>query len=47
MKDRHYADEGMDIRKYMLCLLGKLPLILGAAAGGALLGLIVDRKSVV
>ena len=41
MKDRHYADEGMDIRKYMLCLLGKLPLILGAAAGGALLGLIV------
>lgn len=41
MKDRHYADEGMDIRKYMLCLLGKLPLILGAVAGGALLGLIV------
>lgn len=41
MKDRHYADEGMDIRKYMLCLLGKLPLILGAVVGGALLGAIV------
>ncbi len=41
MKDGHYADEGMDIKKYMLCLLGKLPLILGAVVGGALLGVIV------
>lgn len=41
MKDRHYADERMDIKKYMLCLLGKLPLVLGAVAGGALLGVIV------
>ncbi len=41
MKDRHYADEGMDLRKYMLCLLGKLPLVLGAVVGGALLGVIV------
>lgn len=41
MKDRCYADEGMDLKKYMLCLLGKLPLVLGAVAGGALLGVIV------
>lgn len=41
MKDSHYADDGMDLRKYMLCLLGKLPLVLGAVAGGALLGIIV------
>lgn len=41
MKDGNYVNDGMDIKKYMLCLLGKLPLILGAVAGGALLGLTV------
>lgn len=40
MKDG-YADEGMDIKKYMLCLLGKLPLILGATVGGAIFGALV------
>ena len=39
--ERHYADEGMDLKKYMLCLLRRLPLLLCAVAGGALLGLIV------
>ncbi len=41
MKDRSYADEGMDLKKYMLCLLRKFPLVLGAVIGGALLGVIV------
>lgn len=40
MKDG-YADEGMDLKKYMICLLGKLPFVLGAVVGGALLGVIV------
>lgn len=38
MKERSYVDEGMDVKKYMLCLLGRLPLLLAAAIGGALLG---------
>ncbi len=38
MKERAYADEGMDIKKYMLCLFRRLPLILGAVIAGALLG---------
>ena len=38
MKDRRYADDGMDLKKYMLCLLGRLPLLFGAVIGGALLG---------
>ena len=41
MKDRNYADEGMDIKKYMLCLLGRLPFVLGAVIGGAVLGALV------
>lgn len=41
MTDRHYTDEGMDIKKYMLCLLGRLPLVLGAVVGGALIGWVV------
>lgn len=41
MKDRCYVDEGMDLKKYMLCLLGKLPLVLGAVIGSAVLGAIV------
>lgn len=41
MKDRNYADEGMDIKKYMLCLLGRLLFVLGAVIGCALLGAFV------
>lgn len=36
-----YANEGMDIKKYMLCLLERLPFLLGALIGGALLGAVV------
>lgn len=36
-----YADEGMDVKKYMLCLLGRLPLFLAAAVCGALLGALI------
>lgn len=36
-----YANEGMDIKKYMLCLLGRLPFLLGAVIGGVLLSVIV------
>lgn len=39
--ERQYADDGMDLKKYMLCLLERLPLLLCAVAGGALLGFIV------
>ena len=39
--ERQYADEGMDLKKYMLCLLGRLPLLLCAVIGGALIGAIV------
>ena len=41
MRERSYADEGMDVKKYMLCLLGRLPLLLTAAACGALLGALI------
>ena len=41
MKDGRYADDGMDLKKYMMCLLGRLPLIFGALIGGALLGAVV------
>lgn len=41
MRDRRYADDGMDIKKYLICLMGKLPLIFGAVIGGVLLGVIV------
>ena len=41
MRERSYADEGMDVKKYMLCLLGRLPLLLAAAACGALLGALI------
>lgn len=41
MKDSNYVNDGMDIKKYMLCLLGRLPLVLGAAVGGAVLGVLV------
>lgn len=40
MKDS-YANDGMDLKKYMLCLLGKLPFVMGALVGGALLGALV------
>lgn len=38
MMERQYAEEGMDLKKYMLCLLKWLPLLLAAAVGGAVLG---------
>lgn len=41
MKERVYADEGMDIKKYMICLLGRLPLVFLAAVLGAFLGALV------
>lgn len=41
MRDRKYADEGMDVKKYLLCLLGKLPFVLGVVIGGALLGALI------
>lgn len=41
MRDRKYADEGIDIKKYMICLFGKFPLLLGAVIGGALLGALI------
>lgn len=41
MKDGRYADDGMDLKKYMMCLLGRLPLIFGVLIGGALLGAVV------
>lgn len=40
MKDG-YANEGMDIRKYLLCLLSRLPFVLGAVIGCALLGALI------
>lgn len=41
MIDSNYVNDGMDIKKYMLCLLGRLPLVLGAVVAGALIGLVV------
>ena len=41
MRERSYADEGMDVKKYMLCLLGRLPMLLAAAVCGALLGALI------
>lgn len=41
MNRESYANEGMDIKKYMLCLLKRLPFLAGAVVGGALLGLLV------
>lgn len=36
--ERQYAGEGMDLKKYMLCLLRRLPLLLCTVIGGALIG---------
>ena len=41
MRERSYADEGMDVKKYMLCLLGRLPLLLAATVCGALIGALI------
>lgn len=41
MKQLQYADAGMDMKKYMLCLLKKIPLVLAAAVLGAFLGALV------
>lgn len=37
MKDRSYAEEGMDIKKYMICLWRRLPLVFAVGAAAALL----------
>ncbi len=39
--ERQYANDGMDLKKYMLCLLRRLPLLVSVVVGGALLGIIV------
>lgn len=41
MKDRNYVNEGMDIKKYLLCLLGRLPVLLGAVIGCAVVGALI------
>lgn len=41
MRELQYADAGMDMKKYMLCLFKKIPFILVTAALGALLGVLV------
>lgn len=41
MNREDYANEGMDIKKYMLCLLKRLPVLAGAVIAGALLGAIL------
>lgn len=41
MKELRYADAGMDIKKYMLCLFKKIPFVLVTAVLGALLGALV------
>lgn len=41
MKELQYVDAGMDMKKYMLCLLKKIPLILAVTAFCALLGALV------
>ena len=41
MRELQYADAGMDMKKYMLCLIKKIPLVLAAAALGAFLGALV------
>lgn len=38
MKEIRYADAGMDMKKYVLCLLRRFPLVLAAALLGGLLG---------
>ena len=40
MIDSNYVNDGMDIKKYMLCLLGRLPLVLGEVGGGVWVGLV-------
>lgn len=41
MNRESYANEGMDIKKYMLCLMKRLPVLAGAVIGGVLLSVIV------
>lgn len=41
MRQLQYADAGMDMKKYILCLFQKIPLVLGATVIGALLGALV------
>ncbi len=37
MKNRYYADEGMDLKKYMICLWRRLPFVIAAGVAAALL----------
>lgn len=37
MKGSNYAEEGMDLKKYMICLWKRLPLVIAAGAAAALL----------
>ncbi len=37
MKDSNFTDEGMDLKKYMICLWKRLPLVMAAGAAAALL----------
>lgn len=41
MMEIQYADAGMDMKKYILCLLKKIPLVLAVTVFGALLGAVV------
>lgn len=41
MRELQYADAGMDMKKYMLCLIKKIPVVLAVTALGALLGALV------
>lgn len=41
MKDRNYVNEGMDVKKYMICLLEKLPVVFVTVIGCAALGALI------
>lgn len=41
MRELQYADAGMDMKKYMLCLFKKIPFVLVTAVLGAMLGALV------
>ena len=45
MQEIRYADEGMDMKKLMLCFIGKIWLVLFAAAAGALFGGVIYAVS--
>lgn len=41
MREIRYADAGMDMKKYMLCLIKKIPLVLAVTVFGAFVGALV------